>query len=242
MVILNSNFAESATEELASRASKPDRSEPRLQNCDELTPVALHPGYRIAKRVTDLIITLVVCIVLTPLFLILMLCVKLYDRGPIFYRSTRVGLCGKPIAFWKFRTMIMDADKQLDKLKELNEKDGPIFKMKCDPRVTPMGRVLRRFSLDELPQFFSVLNGDMSLVGPRPPLPHEVLQYSAEDLERLRVKPGITCYWQVSGRSNLSFQQWMELDRQYIRDMSFWLDLRLIVLTPFAVLKSNGSY
>lgn len=239
---MSGNIAESTTEDLARNINHPNRAQQRLQNCEDLLPVTLPSAYRVAKRVTDIVLTLLVCLILSPIFLAVMAIVKIYDRGPIFYKSTRVGLCGTPIAFWKFRTMVMDADQQLEKLKEQNEKDGPIFKMKDDPRVTPIGRILRRFSIDELPQLWSVLNGEMSLVGPRPPLPHEVLQYSREDLERLRVKPGITCYWQVMGRSNLTFQQWMELDRKYINDMSFWLDLKLILITPLAVLKSNGSY
>ncbi len=242
MVRLKGNFADSTTKDLVPTVKDREQVMQRLTNCDDLTPVHLSPLYRFSKRVLDLVGTTLILIVLSPVILIVMAAVKLHDRGPIFYKSTRIGLCGAPITFWKVRTMVVDADRMLEKLREQNEKDGPIFKMKDDPRVTPIGRVLRRLSLDELPQFLSVLTGEMSLVGPRPPLPHEVLQYKPQDLERLRVKPGITCYWQVMGRSDLTFEQWMELDRRYIRDMSFWLDLKLLCKTPFAVLKSSGSY
>ena len=138
--------------------------------------------------------------------------------------------------------MYVDADKRLADLKNENEKDGPIFKMKNDPRITPVGRFLRKYSLDELPQLINVFKGDMSLVGPRPPIPHEVQQYDAYCLERLSVRPGLTCYWQIMGRSNLSFQEWMELDHRYLREMSVWTDLKILIKTPAAVLKGEGAY
>ncbi|MCC6687225.1 MAG: sugar transferase [Fimbriimonadaceae bacterium] len=240
--LLNRNLADHVNDSADQRKRGSFEAGERLPNCIELEPVKLPIGYRIAKRLTDIVLSAIWLLILSPLFLVTMLLVKLYDRGPIFYCSTRVGICGTPIPFWKFRTMVQDADKLLDSLKEHNEKDGPVFKIKCDPRVTPIGRFLRRFSLDELPQLLSVLKGEMSMVGPRPPLPHEVLQYSELDLQRLRVKPGITCFWQVSGRSNLSFQEWMELDRQYVERMNFWLDVQLILRTPLAVISSSGSY
>lgn len=214
----------------------------RLVNCHELEAVPLTPGYRFAKRATDIIGSLILMLLLSPVYLVIAILVKLSSPGPVFYKSTRVGLCGQPFTFIKFRSMRPDADKLLEKLKEQNEKEGPIFKIKDDPRITPVGKFLRRYSLDELPQLWSVLTGDMSLVGPRPPIPHEVLQYEEIDLQRLRVKPGITCYWQVMGRSRLTFQQWMELDRKYIEDMSLATDLKLMLMTPAAVLKSDGAY
>ncbi len=239
---MKGNVASRPPKDLDSNLKHEPGSCPRLENCTHLEPVKLSPAYRIAKRIFDVFGAIFAITLLAPIFIVVILLVKLYDRGPVFYRSTRVGLCGKPISFWKFRTMVVNADRLLEELKAKNEKDGPIFKMKHDPRVTPVGRILRRFSLDELPQLFSVITGEMSLVGPRPPLPHEVLQYRPQDLERLRVQPGITCYWQVMGRSNLSFDEWMELDRKYIRDMSLWLDIVLCLKTPLAVVKSSGSY
>jgi lipopolysaccharide/colanic/teichoic acid biosynthesis glycosyltransferase len=138
--------------------------------------------------------------------------------------------------------MYVDADRRLAELRGVNEKDGPIFKMKNDPRITPVGRFLRKFSLDELPQLFNVWRGDMSLVGPRPPIPHEVEQYDEYCLERLGVRPGLTCYWQIMGRSNLSFTEWMELDHRYLREMNLWTDLKILLKTPLAVLRGDGAY
>jgi lipopolysaccharide/colanic/teichoic acid biosynthesis glycosyltransferase len=177
-----------------------------------------------------------------PFCIIIALLVKLTSKGPVFYRSHRVGMGGEPFMFVKFRSMYVDADRRFAELSQFNEKDGPIFKMKEDPRVTPVGRFLRKYSLDELPQILHVLSGHMSLVGPRPQLPREVLQYDQECLVRLSVKPGITCYWQVMGRSSLTFKEWMELDRKYVDEMSFWTDLWIIVRTPLAVLRGSGAY
>lgn len=220
---------------------RPDETTyPHLSLCEDLSA---HPvPYAAVKRVFDILGATVLLLLFLPVFVVLAILVKLSSPGPVFYRSTRVGLCGKPFTFVKFRSMRPDADKMLHLLKGQNEKDGPIFKMKNDPRVTPIGAFLRRYSLDELPQLWSVLVGDMSLVGPRPPIPREVEQYDALALQRLTVKPGITCYWQVMGRSKLTFQEWMELDCRYIREMSFWTDVRLLLLTPLAVFKSNGAY
>lgn len=223
-------------------ATNDDTPARRLQNCRELQAVHLSPVYRVAKRLTDIVGATLFLILFAPLLLILALLVKLSSPGPVFYKSQRIGLCGEKFTFVKFRSMRPDADTLLQRLREQNEKDGPIFKMKNDPRITPVGRVLRRFSLDELPQFWSVLIGDMSLVGPRPPIAHEVLEYDEACLERLRIKPGITCYWQVMGRSRLSFQEWMELDRKYVREMSYWTDLKIMALTPLAVFRSDGAY
>lgn len=223
-------------------ATSSDAPTSRLQNCRDLQPVSLSPGYRFAKRLTDIVGATVFLVLFAPLLLILGILVKLSSPGPVFYKSQRIGLLGQKFTFVKFRSMRPDADTLLQRLREQNEKDGPIFKMKNDPRITPVGRVLRRYSLDELPQFWSVLIGDMSLVGPRPPIAHEVLEYDDACLERLRIKPGITCYWQVMGRSRLSFQEWMELDRKYVREMSFWTDLKIMALTPIAVFRSDGAY
>lgn len=199
-------------------------------------------SYGLWKRALDIIASSIMLFLLFPLFLIIALAVKLTSKGPVFYKSDRVGLGGKSIDFVKFRTMCIDADEKLAALVEKNEKDGPIFKMKKDPRITKVGKFLRKFSLDELPQLISVFKGDMSMVGPRPPLKREVERYDARTMQRLTVKPGITCYWQVMGRSDLSFEEWIDLDMKYIEEMSFWVDLKIMLLTPSAVLKGKGAY
>jgi len=212
----------------------------QLPNCVHLRPVDV--TYFRRKRIFDIIGSLVLLILLSVPILVLALLVKLTSRGPVLYVSKRVGLCGRVFNFLKFRSMYADADRRKAELEAQNEREGPIFKMKNDPRITPLGRFLRKFSLDELPQLINVFMGQMSLVGPRPPIVKEVLEYSDRDLERLRIKPGITCYWQVMGRSNLTFDEWMELDRKYIDDMSLWTDIRILIMTPIAVLKGDGAY
>lgn len=209
---------------------------------EKLVAVPKAVPYAFWKRLLDIIAASLLLLVLLPLYLLIALAVKLTSRGPVFYRSERVGLGGKSIEFVKFRTMCVNADEKLAELQEQNEKDGPIFKMKRDPRITPVGRFLRKFSLDELPQLVSVLKGDMSMVGPRPPLKREVELYDARTMQRLTVKPGITCFWQVMGRSDLSFQEWIELDMRYIDEMSFWLDMQILLRTPIAVLRGRGAY
>lgn len=198
--------------------------------------------YAFAKRMLDVVFSAVfLAIFAVPLILIALL-VKLTSHGPAFYVSERVGLGGKRFKFYKFRTMRIDADERLRDLLQHNEKDGPIFKMESDPRVTPIGAFLRKFSLDEMPQMIHVLTGKMTLVGPRPPLPREVSFYSEDEWTRLSVKPGLTCYWQIQGRSDLDFETWMELDRKYIDDMSFWTDLKILAKTPVAVISGRGAY
>ncbi len=212
----------------------------RHSNCLDLEAKPI--SYRLVKRTFDIVGATVLLIVLFPLFALLALLVKLTSKGPIFYKSTRVGLCGRPFTFIKFRSMRVDADEMLERLRELNEKDGPIFKIKTDPRITPIGRVLRKYSLDEMPQLLSVLKGEMSLVGPRPPIPHEVDQYDSYALQRLTVLPGITCFWQIMGRSNLSFEEWMALDHRYLQEMSFMTDLQILLRTPIAVFHGDGAF
>ena len=200
--------------------------------------------YLINKRIFDIVFSLAVLILLSPVYLILALLIVLDDphAGPI-YAQTRVGKDGKPFRFYKFRTMVKDADRMLDSLLDLNEKrDGPAFKIKDDPRITRVGRFLRKTSLDELPQFFNVLKGDMSVVGPRPPLPHEVAQYSPYHMQRLSVTPGLTCYWQTrKNRDAIQFEDWVEMDLQYIRERSYLLDLKLILLTVKVVTTGQGQ-
>jgi exopolysaccharide biosynthesis polyprenyl glycosylphosphotransferase len=215
------------------------------QSLFELQAAKVRPRlvmYRIQKRGLDMVGSTLLLLFFLPLLTLLVLLVKATSRGPVFYTSRRVGLGGRVFNFYKFRSMYINADQRLRELQAKNEKDGPIFKMKADPRVTPVGRILRKFSLDELPQLFNVLIGDMSLVGPRPPLVHEVEKYSDFELERLAVRPGLTCYWQIKGRSDLSFEEWMRLDHQYMREMSFWNDLEILLKTPAAVVAGKGAY
>lgn len=181
-------------------------------------------------------------VVLSPLFLITAIAIKLDSEGEVFYSQLRVGKDGKLFKMYKFRSMCVDADKQLDKLKDLNEKDGPVFKIANDPRVTRVGRIIRKRSIDELPQLINIIKGDMSIVGPRPPLPNEVAQYTPYQMQRLSVKPGLTCYWQISGRSDISFDEWVELDCKYIRESSVWTDIKIILKTIPAVLTGRGAY
>jgi len=197
---------------------------------------------RFGKRLIDVLGSLVAMVVLAPLMALVALLVKIESRGPVFYRSYRIGKNGRPFVFLKFRSMWDGADRHRKQLTHLNEVDGPVFKISRDPRVTTIGRILRVTSLDEIPQFFNVLSGDMSLVGPRPPIPEEVEQYEPWQLRRLDVKPGITCLWQISGRSTLSFREWMRLDLEYIKHRSFWLDLRILLRTIPAVLSREGAY
>jgi exopolysaccharide biosynthesis polyprenyl glycosylphosphotransferase len=195
-----------------------------------------------AKRTIDVFGSLLFLILLSPILVVISLAILTTSGYPIFYRQERIGFHGKPFTFLKFRSMRRDAHQQLWQLKALNEQSGPIFKIKNDPRITRIGRFLRRWSLDELPQLFHVLSGKMSLVGPRPPLPHEVAEYDGRARRRLLAKPGITCIWQVSGRSNLDFETWVSMDLQYIETWSLGLDLRLLVATVPAVLTGRGAY
>lgn len=194
------------------------------------------------KRVVDVIGASLGMIALAPLALLIAVGVKLTSRGPIFFKQTRVGKDGREFTFVKFRSMHDGADDEKDNLLPLNEMDGPIFKLKDDPRITPFGRLLRKTSLDELPQLHHVFVGDMSLVGPRPQLPREVAEYSEYERQRLRVQPGLTCIWQVSGRSDLEFDTWIRMDLDYIEQWSPKLDAQLILKTFGAVVSTKGAY
>lgn len=195
------------------------------------------------KRFFDVVITVIVLLLLSPLLLIVAVWIKLDSPGPMIFRQIRVGKNGRHFNFYKFRSMYMDADKRKAEILEQNEsRDGVIFKMKKDPRITRPGRFIRKFSIDELPQLFNVLMGDMSLVGPRPPLPSEVAQYTLEDRKRLHVIPGITCIWQVSGRSDIPFKEQVELDKEYIKSQSAWKDFLILLKTIPAVLTGRGAY
>ena len=197
-----------------------------------------------AKRVIDIAGAAILLVALSPLLLILGCIIKLQDGGPVLFWQTRVGRRGRCFGFPKFRSMVVNADAQIDRLLHRNHhSNGSItFKDKADPRVTRVGRFIRKYSLDELPQLWSVLVGNMSLVGPRPPLPREVDRYTPRDLRRLEVAPGLTCLWQVAGRGDLPFDQQVNLDLQYIDRQNLWLDIVLLLRTPLAVLKGKGAY
>lgn len=196
------------------------------------------------KRIVDVVGALVLMALLAPILLVVAVIVKLQDGGPVLFWQTRVGRRGRCFAFPKFRSMIINADEQIERLLHRNHHSaGSItFKDKSDPRITRFGRFLRKFSIDEMPQLWSVLAGNMSLVGPRPPLPREVDRYTPRDLRRLEVAPGLTCLWQVAGRGDLPFDQQVDLDLYYIDHQSLWLDMVLLLKTPLAVLKGKGAY
>jgi len=199
-------------------------------------------GYNVLKRTLDVFLALVALVLLSPVFFIVALCVKLDSKGPAFFRQQRCCEKGKLFTMHKFRTMKIDAEQIRQQLEIYNEMDGPVFKILDDPRITRVGRILRKTSLDELPQLFNILKGDMTIVGPRPPLPREVEQYSPYQMQRLLVKPGLTCYWQVMGRNNLDFNTWIELDLKYIREMGLKTDLKIMFKTIPAVIKQEGAY
>ena len=195
------------------------------------------------KRFFDLVLATLALLLLFPLFTIIALLIKLTSPGPVFFTQLRVGKYGRTFRFYKFRSMYIDAEKRKQELLKHNQSaDGVIFKMKNDPRITPIGKVLRRTSMDELPQFLNVLFNDMSLVGPRPPLPSEVQQYTLEERKRLNVKPGLTCLWQISGRSDVPFKQQVSLDKEYIRSWSLKHDLWILLRTIPAILSGKGAY
>jgi exopolysaccharide biosynthesis polyprenyl glycosylphosphotransferase len=204
--------------------------------------ISLSKGNLFVKRIFDLVVGGVVVLAGLPLWLAIALAIRLTSRGPVFYSQERVGRSGRRFGMVKFRSMYIDAEERLAELAEVNEASGPLFKMRDDPRVTSVGRWLRKFSLDEFPQLINVLRGEMSLVGPRPPLPHEVEKYSKNDWRRLEVVPGMTGLWQVSGRSSLTFEEMVRLDLFYIENWSVALDLTLLFRTVPAVLFARGAY
>lgn len=200
-------------------------------------------GYRFVKRGFDILASLMGLILLSPLFLIVAIAIKVDDpRGKVFYSQIRLGRGERPFKMFKFRSMFVDADKKLADLLKYNEVDGAMFKMKEDPRVTRIGHFIRKYSIDELPQLINVLKGDMSLVGPRPPLEREVANYSEYAKQRLYVKPGCTGLWQVSGRNSVGFDEMVELDLQYIEKRSFWFDLKIMFLTVKIMIWPNSAY
>lgn len=198
-------------------------------------------SYFFIKRIIDLIFSILGIILLSPIMLITAIAIKIESKGPVIFSQIRVGKDGKHFKMYKFRSMVQNAEELKEKLLSQNEMSGPMFKMKEDPRITKVGKFIRKTSIDELPQLFNVIKGDMSLVGPRPNLPKEVAQFSEYHKLKLKAKPGLTCYWQVMGRSSIGFEEWMELDIKYIRERSIWLDLKLIFRTFFVLFGDKNA-
>ena len=190
------------------------------------------PIYLFFKIAMDIIGSLCGIILLSPLLIIVALAIKIEDpKGSIFFSQQRCGKDNKLFPMYKFRSMVSNAEELLEELMEHNEMDGPVFKIKDDPRITRVGKFIRKTSIDELPQLFNILRGDMSIVGPRPAIPHEVAEYSDYHKQRLLVKPGLTCIWQVSGRNSIGFEEWMDMDLEYIEKRNLWIDIKLIFKT-----------
>lgn len=199
--------------------------------------------YLVSKRFLDIFGALIGLILLLPVFAIIAFLIKVEDpKGPVFFKQKRSGLNGMEFDMYKFRSMVANAEDLLDGLLDKNEASGPVFKIKKDPRITRVGKFIRRTSIDELPQLLNVFKGEMSLVGPRPPIPREVKKYTYYQKQRLKVVPGCTCLWQVSGRSNVGFDEWVELDLEYIASRSFWLDVKLICKTFLVLFGSRDAY
>jgi len=225
----------------------PELTESKIEQLENESVFTIYPGKMdgfpvLMKRALDFSISLILIIILSPLFIITALLIKLTSPGPVFFIQERMGLNKRKIRIYKFRTMVANAEQKLAEFEHLNEVSGPVFKIKDDPRITRVGRFLRKTSIDELPQLFNVLKGDMSLVGPRP-LP--VRDYNGFNQDwhrrRLSVRPGITCLWQINGRSSIPFEKWMELDMEYIDHWSLWLDFKILTKTIPAVLNGSGA-
>lgn len=221
-------------------------SRPELTDIEGLPLLSFHATSNanlalVAKRVFDVAVATAVLLVMSPVLFVVAMLVKMTSPGPIFFAQERVGQNGRTFKMYKFRSMVVDAEARLKELQTLNEMDGPVFKIKNDPRLTPIGKFIRKTSLDEFPQFLNVLRGEMSVVGPRPPLPSEVTQYERWQRRRLSVKPGITCTWQIrTGRNDVTFDDWMKMDLEYIERWSLYEDLRILVRTVPAVLFGRG--
>ncbi|MEK4749448.1 sugar transferase [Niallia sp. FSL W8-0177] len=208
----------------------------------EVVLIKEQKAYLLFKRVFDILCAIIGLLILSVLFFIIGL-IKLEDKqGSVFFKQTRIGKDGKPFEMYKFRSMVSNAEDLKASLMDKNEATGPVFKIKDDPRVTRIGKFIRKTSIDELPQLINVLKGEMSLVGPRPSLPQEVAAYSSYERQRLKVVPGITCYWQVGGRSSLSFSEWVELDLKYIRERNLFIDFKLIIKTFFVLFGSKDAF
>lgn len=236
--LVRRNAATAAAPEAAASFGDDERAEAALRALREN-----RLAYRIAKRTFDIVFSMLVIALFSWLYLLVAAAIKLDDpKGPVIFRQVRVGKGGREFVCYKFRSMCVDAEGQLDALMDANEKDGPAFKIKGDPRITRVGSFIRKASFDELPQFWNVLKGDMSVVGPRPALAREVMRYPSRALIRLAIRPGITCYWQTRrNRDFISFDEWVDLDLLYIVKASLWTDAKLIVQTVGCVLTFQGE-
>jgi len=232
-----SYWSQTAQDGTVERWSRNARRKIRLWRCTLVAARAL-------KRGLDLCGALAALCLFAPIFLLTAVLIKLEDHGPVFFRQNRVGAGGRLFGMWKFRSMRVNAEQLTDQLLQTNQhgQAGVTFKMKNDPRITRVGKWIRKLSIDEFPQFYNVLRGNMSLVGPRPPLPREVAAYKASHLRRLRVKPGITCLWQIGGRADIDFEGQVRLDLQYIRSSSAWYDVIILLKTLPAVIFGKGAY
>lgn len=207
----------------------------------QLINIANQNRYEKIKRFFDICLSTAALVVLSPLLLVIAILIYLEDKGPVIYSQTRIGKDGRAFKLYKFRSMCVDADEKLKDLQKLNERDGPVFKIRDDPRVTKIGKFIRKTCIDELPQLVNIIKGDMSIVGPRPPLPNEVEQYNSYQKQRLLVVPGLTCYWQIQKGEETTFDEWVELDLKYIKERSILLDFRLILLTFKVILSGKGA-
>lgn len=199
-------------------------------------------AYLCVKRGMDILLSAVALILLAPIFLMTAIAIKLEDRGPALFKQARAGKDGKPFIIYKFRSMCVDADTRMPMMMKDNEQTGHAFKIRNDPRITRVGKFIRKFSIDELPQLINIIKGDMSIVGPRPILTFQMDECSPYEQQRLVVQPGLTCYWQIGGRANIEWKDWVEMDLDYIEDMSLWTDLKIIVGTVPAVFDREGAY
>lgn len=197
--------------------------------------------YEFLKRLMDIICSMSALIVLAPILIVVAILIKIESKGPVIFSQERVGINNKKFKMYKFRSMVVNAEDMKEKLEKQNERKGPMFKIKNDPRITTIGRFIRKTSIDELPQLINILKGEMSIVGPRPSLPKEVIQFEPWMLERLKVKPGLTCYWQVQGRDHIEFEDWMRLDVKYVKDRNFLLDIKLVFKTFFVFLGDQNA-
>lgn len=198
-------------------------------------------AYELMKRLIDILGAAFGIIILLPLFIVVSLAIKIESAGPVFFVQKRCGKDGRIFKMYKFRSMVCDAEEKLGDLMPLNEMSGPVFKIKNDPRITRVGNFIRRTSIDELPQLINVLKGDMSLVGPRPPIDKEVLEYTEYENQRLLIRPGLTCYWQISGRNDIDFDEWVNLDIKYIKERNLWIDIKLILKTVFVLFGDKNA-
>lgn len=199
-------------------------------------------AYKLIKRLMDVLLSVVALIVLSPVFLMTAVAIRCEDNGPVFFVQQRAGKDMKPFRMYKFRSMYVNADEKLNEVMKNNEQTGHAFKIKNDPRITKTGKVMRRFSIDELPQFINIIKGDMSIVGPRPILTFQMEACSQYEKQRLVVQPGLTCYWQIGGRADIKWEEWVELDLNYIENMSLWTDIKMIAKTIPAIVSGDGAY